>query len=123
MAYMTDCPCTAIVICSKTTQASEKLFMQLYDSLPVIEGDEEPMMNVLSWRDNDSFLTVVFPRKKHRPDCYYKEGDEQLLVSPGALDMAGLLITPREEDFRKLDAEKAVAILKECSLPPFTLHL
>ena len=122
MAYMTDYPCTAIVICSKTTQTSEKLFMQLYDSLPVIDGDEEPMMNVLSWCDNGSFLTVVFPRQKHRPDCYYAEGDEQLLVSPGAIDMAGLLITPREEDFRKLDAEKAVAILKECSLPPFTLH-
>ena len=73
-------------------------------------------MNVVSWREKDIFITVVFPRKKHRPDCYYKEGDERLLVSPGALDMAGLLITPREEDFHKLDAEKAVAILQECSL-------
>ena len=116
MALVEDYPCTAVVIRTKDTKTTEQLFMQLYDSLPIMEGEEEPMMNVISWREENDFLTVVFPRKKHRPDCYYKEGDEQLLVSPGALDMAGLLITPREEDFRKLDAEKAVSILQECSL-------
>lgn len=116
MALVEDYPCTAVVIRTKDTKTTEQLFMQLYDSLPIMEGEEEPMMNVISWREENDFLTVVFPRKKHRPDCYFKEGDEQLLVSPGAIDMAGLLITPREEDFRKLDAEKAVAILQECSL-------
>ena len=116
MAFVEDYPCTAVVIRTKDTKTTEQLFTQLYDSLPIAEGEEEPMMNVISWREENDFLTVVFPRKKHRPDCYYKEGDEQLLVSPGALDMAGLLITPREEDFHKLDAEKAVAILQECSL-------
>ena len=116
MALVEDYPCTAVVIRTKDAKTTEQLFMQLYDSLPIMEGEEEPMMNVISWREENDFLTVVFPRKKHRPDCYYKEGDEQLLVSPGALDMAGLLITPREEDFRKLDAEKAVSILQECSL-------
>lgn len=116
MALVEDYPCTTVVIRTKDIKTAEQLFTQLYNSLPIIEGEEEPMMNVICWRDNENFLTVVFPRKKHRPDCYYKEGDEQLLVSPGAIDMAGLLITPREEDFRKLDAEKAVAILQECSL-------
>ncbi len=116
MALVEDYPCTAIVIRTKDAAAAEPLFMQLYDSLPIMEGEEEPMMNVVCWRNHDDFLIVVFPRKKHRPDCYYKEGDEQLLVSPGALDMGGLIITPREEDFLKLNAEKAVAILQECSL-------
>ena len=116
IAIITDYPCTAVAICSKDSTVVEQLFMQLYNTLPIMEDEEEPMMNVVSWREKDNFITVVFPRKKHRPDCYYKEGDERLLVSPGALDMAGLLITPREEDFHKLDAEKAVAILQECSL-------
>ena len=116
IAIITDYPCTAVAICSKDSTVVEHLFMQLYNTLPIMEDEEEPMMNVVSWREKDNFITVVFPRKKHRPDCYYKEGDERLLVSPGALDMAGLLITPREEDFHKLDAEKAVAILQECSL-------
>ena len=116
IAIITDYPCTAVAICSKDSTVVEQLFMQLYNTLPIMEDEDEPMMNVVSWREKDNFITVVFPRKKHRPDCYYKEGDERLLVSPGALDMAGLLITPREEDFHKLDAEKAVAILQECSL-------
>ena len=38
------------------------------------------------------------------------------MISPGALDMAGLIITPRKEDFDRLTAEKAIAILKEVSL-------
>ena len=90
--------------------------MQLYDSLPVVGGEEEPMMNVVSWREREDFITIVFPRKKHRPDCYYANGEEQLLISPGAIDMSGLIITPREEDFFKLDAEKAIEVLQECSL-------
>ena len=40
------------------------------------------------------------------------------MVSPGALDMSGLIITPREEDFRKLTDEKATAILQECGISP-----
>ena len=37
------------------------------------------------------------------------------MVSPGALDMAGLIIVPREEDFRKLTSAKAEGILAECA--------
>ena len=132
MALVEDYPCTAIVIRTKDTKSTEQLFLELYNSLPVIEDEAEPMMNVVSWRNLEDFITVVFPRKKHRPDCYYPvvgnaskrcSDDDQLLISPGALDMAGLIITPREEDFLKLDAERAVAILKECSIERRTLNI
>ena len=118
LAIVEDYPCTALVIRTKERKASERLFEQLYNTLPIPADEPEPMMNVISWCEADNFLTVVFPRKKHRPDCYYAEGDEQLMVSPGALDMAGLIITPREEDFKKIDSEKAVSILQEVSLTP-----
>ena len=39
-----------------------------------------------------------------------------MLISPGALDMGGLIITPREEDFRRLTAEQAAGILREVTL-------
>jgi len=74
------------------------------------------MMNIVAWRCNDEFLSVVFPRTKHRPDCYYKEGAEQFIISPGALDMAGLIITPRQEDYERLTPEKALGILDEITL-------
>ena len=116
LAVIEDYPCPALVIRTKGKKASERLFAQLYEAMPVPEGDEEPMMNIVAWRQGDEYLSVVFPREKHRPDCYYLTGDGQLLVSPGALDMAGLLITPREEDYEKLTASQAEAILRECAI-------
>ena len=98
------------------------LFRQLYNSLPVPEGQTEPMLNIVGWREADEHILVVFPRSKHRPDCYYATGSEQMLISPGALDMAGLLITPRREDFQRLTQSKAIEILKEVSLPKTELR-
>ena len=114
IASIDNYPCPALLIRTKGKKASERLFAQLYDVMP--PGEEEPMMNIVAWREADSYLSVVFPRRKHRPDCYYQEQDSQLIVSPGAVDMAGLLITPRKEDFMKLQPEEAVAILKECAV-------
>ncbi len=116
MATIDDYPCPAIVIITKGKKANERLFAQLHDAMSIPDGEAEPMMNIVAWTDGGNYLSVVFPRRNHRPACYYAEGKEQLLVSPGAIDMAGLLIVPREEDFKKLDAEKAVAILQECAI-------
>jgi hypothetical protein len=92
------------------------MFAALYHALPKVPDQTEPMLNIVAWRVDDEYISVVFPRRKHRPDCYYKENDEKLLISPGALDMSGLLITPRREDFERLTAEQAEGILKECAL-------
>ena len=116
IAVIDDYPCAALVIKSKTESVSESLFRLLYQSMKVAADEFEPMMNIVVWRNAEELITVVFPRGKHRPDCYYKTGDEQLLVSPGALDMGGLFITPRHDDFQRLTPETAVAILKECAL-------
>ena len=126
IAAIEDYPFSALVIKSKTLQASERLFAALYDLMDKEEGEQEPMMNIVCWRHKDvatpdsqasvELVSVVFPREKHRPDCYYKEGDMQRIVSPGALDMAGLVITPRSEDFNVLSAEETMSILSECAL-------
>ncbi len=115
ISLIPDYPAPALLIRSRKQESDERLFRMIYSALPADEG-QEPMMNIVSWRVGEDFLSVVFLRKKHRPDCYYAEGHAQLLVSPGALDMAGLLITPRREDFEAIDGERAVAILKEVSL-------
>ncbi len=111
ISVIADYPCPALLISSHTREAGERLFRQLYTALPCPDGETEPMMNILCWQHDDTYLTVVFPRRKHRPDCY-----GQVVVSPGALDMAGLMITPREDDFRSLTAEQAIAILQEVAL-------
>ena len=116
LSVIEDYPCAALVIRSRSRRSSERMFATLYHALPKMADQLEPMMNVVAWHLDDEFISVVFPRKKHRPDCYYKTGEEQLLVSPGALDMSGYLITPRREDFERITPEKAEAILKECAL-------
>ena len=108
--------CPALLIHSNSQYGDEQLFLRLYDSLPRRDDETEPMMNIVSWRHDDEYFSVVFPRRKHRPDCYYAEGNAQFLVSPGALDMAGLIITPRQEDFERITPEKALGILHEVSL-------
>ena len=116
ISLIEDWFCPALLVRSRSAETGERLFRRIYDALPMNESDTEPMLNIVAWRHADTFLTVVFPRRKHRPDCYSAEGDSRLLVSPGALDMSGLIITPREEDFNKLTADRAVAVLQEVAL-------
>ena len=71
-------------------------------------------MNIVSWRTEKEFITIVIPREKHRPECYYAKDSLQRMISPGALDMSGLIITPRKEDFETLSATEAVSIIQEC---------
>ena len=106
----------AFVIISKSAESDEALFRRLYKAMPQRGDETEPMMNIISWRKGEEFISVVIPREKHRPEAYFAEGDAQFLVSPGALDMSGLIITPREEDFRKLTEEKALSLLQECGV-------
>lgn len=106
----------AFVIKSKAQETEMTLFKQLYDAMPVREGEKEPRMNIVAWRDGSEDVIVVLPRDNHRPACYFEEGDRRMVISPGALDMAGLIITPREEDFNRMSEDKLTSILKEVSI-------
>ena len=116
IALIHDFVVPAFVIISKSEDSDEALFQRLYKSMPVRGDETEPMMNIIAWRKGDEYISVVIPREKHRPEAYFAEGDAQMMVSPGALDMSGLIITPREEDFRKLTEESATVILQECGV-------
>jgi hypothetical protein len=92
---VTDYPAAAFVIKSRQHEVGERLYRKLYNSLPEPADGFEPMMNVIMWRSGDFIMSVVLPRRKHRPDCYTAKGDAQYIISPGAVDMGGLIITPR----------------------------
>lgn len=82
---------------------------------PLIEPPIEPMMNIICTYERGVFTTFLFPRTKHRPASFFAEGDARLIVSPGALDMAGIVVTPRREDFARLDGARVEAIFAEVS--------
>ncbi len=88
-------------------------FDRLYAMLPVPEGEYEPRINVVAYRKGEQVCLIVIPRHAHRPRCYTAEGEKRYLISPGALDMCGLIVTPRAEDYERLTATKAMEILCE----------
>jgi hypothetical protein len=116
--HLTDYPAAAFVIKSRDIEIGEQLFKQLYRSLPPSDDNTEPMMNIIAWNTGNGLVSVVLPRGKHRPACYTAEGDAQFIISPGAVDMGGLIITPREQDFRRLTVEQVLTIYREVSITP-----
>ncbi len=105
------------VLTSGNVSHSVELFNRLLAAMPVVEGEPEPRMNVISYYSaTEGYVTVVIPRAQHRPACYYAEGALQRLVSPGTLDMAGLIVTPRECDFEGITSDEATALLREVAV-------
>lgn len=97
--------------------------MQLLSLLPKLGGvgdDAETrrgLVNTFVWLDSAGVLRVlVIPRKAHRPKCFFEEGEGQLMVSPGALDMAGVMVTVRENDFDHINEEDVRRIYAETGL-------
>lgn len=109
--------CPVFVIRSTPTESDALLCKRLYEALPTPQGEWEPRMNLISWRQKrgqgrgDEVITLLFPRSKHRSNTY-----PHPMISPGALDMGGLIITPNEEDFRALTPQQAGEILREVSM-------
>jgi hypothetical protein len=77
--------------------------------------DAEPMMNIIALHADAQWRVIIFPRARHRPEAFFAEGDAQVLVSPAVMEMAGLVVTPQERDFRRLTAAVVEAIYREVS--------
>lgn len=107
------CP-IQVFICNHSADILPEMINQYLESLPLHEGESEPRYNLFAWQDKQrGFTMAYFPREEHRPACYTATRREQLLVSPGALDMAGLLVTPRKEDFDRITESDITKIYKE----------
>lgn len=93
------------------------LFYKLHTYLLATQIQEvEPMLNVLAYFEDDNWTVHIFPRILHRPACYFAQGSEQILISPASVDMGGIFIAPRLEDFEKITAEDIADILKQVCL-------
>lgn len=100
------------------TGSDEKALTAVFDRLyQVLKTDaEEPMMNVLGWFSDDSWQCIVFPRKAHRPACYFKEGADKRLISPASVEMGRLVVAARLEDFERMTESDLRTIFSEVSL-------
>lgn len=115
-----------------------RTFNRIYDILAMDNDGKEPMMNILAfyglenplkfYEENSEhyedemeemeyhYRCTIFLRSKHRPDCYYAEGDEQIVISPAIAEMNEIFPIAREEDIPKLTPEKLYEIQREVSI-------
>ena len=112
---MAGCGRSVIVLRGSNPEEIARWFYRVAGELPRPDDHAEPMMNLVCTFERDTFTTFLFPRTKHRPASFFAEGEARLIVSPGAIDMAGVIVTPRREDFARLDGERVEAIFAEVS--------
>ncbi|MEI7526727.1 MAG: DUF4922 domain-containing protein [Mariniphaga sp.] len=90
------------------------VFNKIYNQLEIARHDDpEPMLNIIAAFDRKTWTIHIFPRTEHRPRQFYNTGDSQILLSPASVDMGGLLVTPREEDFLKITEEDVIDIFEQ----------
>ncbi|MFY9555370.1 MAG: DUF4922 domain-containing protein [Blastocatellia bacterium] len=77
---------------------------------------DEPLINIICTYDPRLWTVYLFPRTRHRPACFFAEGEEHLAVSPGAIELAGVVVVPVREHFDKIDAGRVSAIFAEVSM-------
>jgi len=114
---LANCGRQCIIIESRDSQETERALGRLLAALrTTLAVSDEPMINVLCSFTDERWRLIVFPRSKHRPDVYYRNGEDQVLVSPAAVDLGGLMVTPLEKDFASIDARLVESVYREVSL-------
>ena len=82
-----------------------------------ISTEAEPMLNLVATFDTHGFTVYLFPRAKHRPACYFAEGEQQLTDSPAGIDLTGILVVPNPEHYARISAQNIEEIYAEITLP------
>jgi ATP adenylyltransferase/5',5'''-P-1,P-4-tetraphosphate phosphorylase II len=104
----------------------EDLAAELAASITVMQRlenvDEEPKINVICSFTDGQWRVIIFPRSKHRPDVFFEEGEKKVMISPASVDIGGLVITPLEHDFHRVDASLIESIYREVSVPEEFIH-
>jgi hypothetical protein len=106
---------SAIVLESEYREPIDYFFDKLTKQLPMDDESGEPMLNLLASYSDGVYRLVVFPRIAQRPSCYFKEGAEKIVVSVASVELSGVVVTPREEDFKKITKEDLTKIFSEVS--------
>ncbi|MHB8139521.1 MAG: DUF4922 domain-containing protein [Smithellaceae bacterium] len=106
-----------IILESENAEALNEQFLHLLKCIKkIIPTKEEPPVNVLCTCVKNFWRLVIFMRSKHRPDAYFAESEKNIFVSPGAIDMAGVVITPRLTDYKSVNCSTLKNIYREVSL-------
>ncbi len=114
---------SAITLQSSNKESIALIFSGLYNDFHLLQPTEvEPMLNILAYFEKGEWIVHIFPRILHRPAQYFAQGEGQILLSPASVDMGGVFITPREEDFNKISMDDIADIFTQVCMDEITLH-
>jgi hypothetical protein len=109
---------TALVIESTEKHQLLKFLKNILEKWKkILDSSEEPKINLLCSYQEELWRVIILPRRKHRPDVFFAEGEARVLISPAAVDMGGFLVTPMEKDFKRADARLIEDIFAEVTEP------
>lgn len=94
-----------------------RYFHHFYLSFKMMQPNEdEPMLNIITYYESNYWIIHFFPRQLHRPHQYFATGDDQILISPASVDMGGVLVLPREQDYQKMTIDDVTNIYDQVCL-------
>ncbi len=98
--------CDRSALVQRMERAVEKLAL-------ITNQAAEPLVNIAVFHQQGAWVVYLFPRSKHRPEAFHS-GD--LMVSPASIDLCGIFVVPRRQDFEKLTGETIGAIFDEITI-------
>ncbi|MFW6246542.1 MAG: DUF4922 domain-containing protein, partial [Tangfeifania sp.] len=104
-----------IAVQSANSAVIQNIFHRIFELLPAETG-KEPLLNILCTYKNGAWQVIIFPREKQRPSHFYREGEERIVVGPASVELGGVLILPRFDDFEKINQKTIEEIYDEVTI-------
>jgi hypothetical protein len=104
-----------VFICRSRDRAAleENLLRAVAHLKNVTSAHDEPLANILIAADGPEHIAMLLPRKAHRPACYFSRYGDHMVVSPGAVDVGGLLVLPRREDYMRITRAQVLEVFSQ----------
>jgi hypothetical protein len=115
-------PCTTwgrnMLVCSfKQAEQAQDCIQSIISALKDLTAEQsEPMINIVALYRNDRYIIILFPRAKHRSACYFAQPQQQILISPAAVEMAGIIVVANVNHFDRVDETVVLDMYKEVTL-------
>lgn len=88
------------------------MFYKNYSEL--MNEEQEPMINIVCFYEEQfGWRVIIYLRRKHRPDVFFAEDESRLMLSPAVIDISGVCVLPREEDFNRITKTMIENVFKE----------
>jgi len=106
-----------LVCCFRQAGQAKQRIQSIISALKDITGENtEPMINIAALYRDGRYIISIFPRAKHRSSCYYADPQNQISISPAAMEMAGIIVVANTGHFDRVDEKVVHAMFEEVTL-------